>query len=357
MASGPIISGTLAVLLPSRALIIPPLLISCIALIFLVLIAAVNVDTPLATSPLPLASESAPLLRASLPLVAASPPAPIAASTVDSGGRADFDSHKGLPPKAGEGGPVHEEPPSLRASVIVQVAMLLFGVSRNFLKFGFESAMVVVYDRQFYFTPGTSGIIAGSCALSTVFSLFLYKGFCAKHVGTHRLLLIAEATALAAAALMIATDAPLGGSTSGVSLAAAAGLTHDDHIVDIRTAELLTLGASILFYPAMYLGASIGNSHPLRFAVEGHPLLSRSSMLAQQEILQKTIGKGLGMVYCRTALGDPPHLASLGRFFMVIVTTQVVLLAVCFDPRETRQALQAALRSMRRVAQGSRGGH
>ena len=30
---------------------------------------------------------------------------------------------------------------------------------------------------------------------------------------------------------------------------------------------MLTLGASLLFYPAMYLGAALGNSHPLAYAV------------------------------------------------------------------------------------------
>lgn len=41
------------------------------------------------------------------------------------------------------------------------------------------------------------------------------------------------------------------------------------------------------------------------------------------------------MVWCRTALGDPPHLASLGRQFFAIMAAQVLLLAVCFDPQET----------------------
>ena len=36
----------------------------------------------------------------------------------------------------------------LTLTLTAQVTCLLFGVTRNFLKFGFESAMVVVYDRQ-----------------------------------------------------------------------------------------------------------------------------------------------------------------------------------------------------------------
>lgn len=92
----------------------------------------------------------------------------------------------------------------------------------------------------------------------------------------------------------------------GVPLAHAATLTRSD-IPHSTAALALTLAASLLFYPAMYLGAAIGNSHPLLYAIPSHPLLSRSSMIAQQEILQTTVGKGLGMIFCRMALGDPPQ--------------------------------------------------
>ena len=286
MAGGPIVSGSLAVLLPAFAPYIPPLLMIGLALSFLLLLALVPIDAPLAAAAPSLANESTPLVHG----VATATPAAVgddkegaasAATTADASAAAGA-SHGG------------HGAPSLATSVVVQVAMLLFGVSRNFLKFGFESAMVVVYDRQFYFTPGASGVIAGCCALSTVFSLVLYRAYCARHLGTHRLLLIAEAFGLASAALMIATEVVVGGSASGVPLAAAAWLSREDgaDVSNRRVAELLTLFASMLFYPAMYLGASIGNSHPLRFAVPDHPLLSRRSMLAQQEILQKTIGKG-----------------------------------------------------------------
>ena len=45
-------------------------------------------------------------------------------------------------------------------------------------------------------------------------------------------------------------------------LAVASGFSHEDFKEMMRPAELLTLGASMLFYPAMYLGAAIDNSHP-----------------------------------------------------------------------------------------------
>ena len=55
----------------------------------------------------------------------------------------------------------------------------------------------------------------------------------------------------------------------------------------------LTLAASLLFYPAMYLGAALGNSHPLAYAVPGHPLLSLSAMVAEQEVLALALALAL----------------------------------------------------------------
>ena len=98
---------------------------------------------------------------------------------------------------------------------------------------------------------------------------------------------------------------------------------------------VLTLGASLLFYPAMYLGAALGNSHPLAYAVPGHPLLSLSAMVAEQEVLQTTLGKGLGMMFCRMALGDPAKVSSLGQVFAAIMLAQGAVLALGWEPRKT----------------------
>ena len=378
MASGPIVAGSLAVMLPTYARFIPPILMSALSILFLAALVATPLDStpldsPLAAAAPRLADESTPLVRASVAgskgsAMAADPTTMDIANTRgaevgavpsaneavnESVNEATMAAAVSASPDAGAGMAASSlAPPSLFASAIVQISMLLFGVSRCFLKFGFESAMVVVYDRQFFYSPGVSGVIAGACALSTVFSLVLYRVYCAPHVGTHRLLLIAEAAGLASAALMIATEYTLLGGAAGVPLAVASGFSHEDFKEMMRPAELLTLGASMLFYPAMYLGAAIGNSHPLRFARPGHPLLSRRSMLAQQEILQKTVGKGLGMVWCRMALGDPPHLAALGRVFFGIMAAQVVLLVLCFDPRETRAWMLVTLARWRRAARG-----
>ena len=39
-------------------------------------------------------------------------------------------------------------------------------------------------------------------------------------------------------------------------------------------------------------------------------------MVAEQEVLQTTLGKGLGMMFCRMALGDPAKVSSLGQVFV-----------------------------------------
>ena len=72
-------------------------------------------------------------------------------------------------------------------------------------------------------------------------------------------------------------------------LSEAASLTRSHPDAPPLAMMVLTLGASLLFYPAMYLGAALGNSHPLAYAVPGHPLLSLSAMVAEQEVRTLTL--------------------------------------------------------------------
>ena len=91
----------------------------------------------------------------------------------------------------------------------------------------------------------------------------------------------------------------------------------------------------------MYLGAAIGNSHPISYAqADEHPLLSRDAIVAAQDVLQTTLGKGLGMVVCRSALlsvnavGQPAvELAALGRLFLLVMLLQALILLVGYDPQ------------------------
>ena len=118
---------------------------------------------------------------------------------------------KGLVPKGDPATPPSPPPPPpppppLWVSATVQSVCLLFGIGRNFLKFGFESAMVVVYDRQFGFSEGSAGVLAGMCPSSIV------RSSCTKGVRLTLLddaLLIAELLAITSALCMIATAATL----------------------------------------------------------------------------------------------------------------------------------------------------
>ena len=98
------------------------------------------------------------------------------------------------------------------------------------------------------------------------------------------------------------------------------------HGAAARTTVLLglTLLSSVAFYPAMYLGAALGNSRPIVYAQPGHRLLSRDAIIAQQDLIQTTLGKALGMIYCRKALGegDKVELAGLGSLFVLIMAAQ-----------------------------------
>ena len=78
-----------------------------------------------------------------------------------------------------------------------------------------------------------------------------------------------------------------------MSLSEAATLTRSHPDAPPLAMMALTLAASLLFYPAMYLGAALGNSHPLAYAVPGHPLLSLSAMVAEQEVLALALALAL----------------------------------------------------------------
>ena len=66
MASGPIVAGSLAVMLPTYARFIPPILMGALSILFLAALVATPLDSPLAAAAPRLADESTPLVRASV---------------------------------------------------------------------------------------------------------------------------------------------------------------------------------------------------------------------------------------------------------------------------------------------------
>ena len=165
MASGPLLTGGLALLLPHRSLLIPPAVTSLLSLAFLLALLLCPLDAPFHFSLSHSKPQAAPgheagagPPRAQAGLARTTPP-----GTPSHGGMMDREMQREMqatPPVYGarasappaEGTPLVQSPaaaaaaaaapPPLWVAATVQVTCLLFGVTRNFLKFGFESAMV-----------------------------------------------------------------------------------------------------------------------------------------------------------------------------------------------------------------------
>ena len=366
LASGPLITGTFVALLPRAALLGPPLCLFVIVVAFVCAVACMPIGTPLVTVPPSAADplERKPLMRrvatessitdsdatrdatpalAVATLIAAEPPTasvqpaavpPVARIGVSDGLAAAEDSAVDREAPAEPTTTSGPDPCPVWVSASAVLACLLFGIGRNFLKFGFESAMVVVYERQFRFSVGVSGVLAGLCAMSGLLSVLLYKFYCAGRVSSTLLIKAAETLAIVAALLMIGSNqsflVPIAGRRS------------------LRVIQqALAAGASLLFYPAMYLGAALGNSRPVRFALPGHAFLSRDAIMVQQDLLQTTLGKGLGMVYCRQVLAGPGsvQLSNLGDVFLVVILSQALILTLGWDPLATSATFSGMRRS------------
>ncbi len=363
LASGPLITGTFVALLPRAALLGPPLCLLAIVAAFVCAVACVPIGTPLVTAPLSAADplERKPLMRRvatessitdsdatrdATPALGSATLIESPAASVQPAVAPPVARKVGDGLAAVEGGAVDqveastvepttsESPCPVWVSASAVLACLLFGIGRNFLKFGFESAMVVVYERQFRFSVGVAGVLAGLCAMSGLVSVLVYKFYCAGRVSSTLLIKAAEALAIVAALLMIGSN-----QSFLLPIAGRRGLRVMQ--------QALAAGASLLFYPSMYLGAALGNSRPVRFALPGHAFLSRDAIMVQQDLLQTTLGKGLGMVYCRQVLAGPGsvQLSNLGDVFLVVILSQALILTLGWDPLATSAAVSGMRRS------------
>lgn len=94
-------------------------------------------------------------------------------------------------------------PPPVWVSAIVQPTCICYGISRLFLKFGFESAMVVVYDEQYRWSNAHAAVVAGGLALCSVATIFGYTLLCANRMSERRLLLLSDSLGYTSVLLMI----------------------------------------------------------------------------------------------------------------------------------------------------------
>lgn len=308
IACGPLFVGCLGLLLPSGTRGVAwaasaPLLVLALSVAYLALVLLLPLDTPFQRD-----GELQP--RQSPP-----PPQP---------SQQPHEQEEEQQQSKGDSSPLPPEPPTVTETAVVQVTCLSFGVTRLFLKFDFESAMVIIYATQLGFSESIAAILAGCLALSALATIFAYNYCCvtlrARADAEDTLLALAESFGFLSAGLLILCAAfPIATYGTAPSIA-------------------LTLGASFVFYPSMYLSGALGNAHALRYAQPGHPLLSKAAMVGQQEVVGFPIGSGLGLLVCRVAFPGrqltPP---SIGELFLGVMSVQFVFLAIGWDWRKTKQ--------------------
>ena len=82
-------------------------------------------------------------------------------------------------------------------------------------------------------------------------------------------------------------------------------------------------------------------AHPTQHAARGK---KESRARPMPELHPLPCVQGLGMVLVRVALGDPPRVSALGELFGLLMSAQVVLLGLGWDPVKTGRKLRAIWR-------------
>jgi len=207
-------------------------------------------------------------------------------------------------------------------AAVVQVTCASYTFTRVFLRYSYESAMVVVYSQTYGYSDGDAGMIAGGAAFSALFAVVLWQRVQKHYAGdlkhaNHTVMVVSEICGFACAIVMIISP----------SIRQAAG--HDWGLA-------FTLLTAIFFYPSQVLGASIANSYPLDFAIPESKWLNRQAMLAQQELIMP-IGNGIGMLMGRVMVGTDKslYLRYLGVCFLGVMTLQAVIVSMGWDPERT----------------------
>ena len=210
----------------------------------------------------------------------------------------------------------------------VQLTCISYTFTRVFLRYSYESAMVVIYSQTYHFTDGVAGLIAGASAFFALLAVFLWHrarnasaalGKSDAHTA-HAVMVVSELCGFACALVMMITP------TIGKYLGQHWGVGF-------------TLLTAVFFYPSQVLGASIANSYPLDYAVPNSRWLNRNAMLVQQELVMP-IGNGCGMMLGRVMTGTnaPTFLLCLGISFTGVMLLQALIVSIGWDPVRTRKA-------------------
>lgn len=218
---------------------------------------------------------------------------------------------KSEPPKAAPALP--SSTPTVQTTAIIQATCLFYGITRQFVRYSFESAMVVVYHAVFHMSISTSGLVASSLAYSSILAILFFrvmKNLSAAHI--HSGVVLADILTLIAGVLLVA---------AGHTLA-----------VVILTAFFI--------YPSVVIGAALSNSHPVKFQQPKHPLLNVEALLFEQELVQSAFGPALGLYFGRLVLGEPPSTDGLGLIYCILAALQMVIITLGWNPEATARFLR-----------------
>ncbi len=231
------------------------------------------------------------------------------------------DGARRTPPPTAPGDAQREGPPPVWVTAVVNASCLLFGASRNFIRSGLESAMVVVYEKEFGLSPTNAAIVASLCAFSPIVSAFGYK-MVKERLGPRlsylAVLHVAEGFGFVSALLMMSI-----------------GFVEEPGAGGGRAAAALAMASQVTMYPSLYLGAALSNARPLALAQPQGHWLSATSMIVQQKVLNAAPSVFLGMYAGRVLLGEPVRLARLGNVFFALMVSQTAVMALGWDPEAT----------------------
>jgi len=164
------------------------------------------VDTPSETTPLTAASKSGGQAYDTGK-----------ADAAESGSVAEGEEGPLSPDEAAEarGPPYGPEGPPRWIALSVQLTCITYTFTRVFLRYSYESAMVVVYSQTYKFTDGVAGMVAWGSAFFALFAVFLWHrarnasaalGGSDSHTA-HTIMVLSEVCGFACALVMIVTPA------------------------------------------------------------------------------------------------------------------------------------------------------
>jgi hypothetical protein len=313
-------------------LLVPAVLLTIVVTINLIGILYGDMDEPFFEDGSGAAIVDAP--TETTPLTATSGSSSASASTPADAGKADAPHEESGRPGIAEaasdpaGPPYGPEGPPIWVARSVQMTCISYTFTRVFLRYSYESAMVIVYSQTYHFTDGAAGMIAGGSAFFALIAVFLWHrarnasaalGKNDAHTAS-TIMLVSECCAFACALVMMITP------TISTYLGRHWGV-------------FFTLLTAVFFYPSQVLGASIANSYPLDYAVPSSPWLNRNAILVQQELIMP-IGNGCGMMLGRIMTGTnaATYLLYLGISFAGVMLLQFAIVSIGWDPVKTRRS-------------------